>query len=106
MSTKLKIPHIPEEERTPLVTALLEIVRIQQELIQELRDEIARLKGDKPRPKIKPSVLEKGPGDRGKTGVGAKRPGSAKRKKNDKLEIHERRIVRADNVPAGSRFKG
>ena len=84
----------------------MEIVRIQQELIQELRDEIARLKGDKPRPKIKPSVLEKGPGDRGKTGVGAKRPGSAKRKKNDKLEIHERRIVRADNVPAGSRFKG
>jgi uncharacterized small protein (DUF1192 family) len=41
------------------VTALLEIIRILQEQIQELRDEIARLKGQKPKPKIKPSVLEK-----------------------------------------------
>ena len=40
-------------------TALVEIIRIQQEQIQELRDEIARLKGQKPKPKIKPSVLEK-----------------------------------------------
>ena len=40
-----KIPHIPDEERTPLVVALLEIIQIQQEQIQELRDEITRLKG-------------------------------------------------------------
>ena len=33
-----KIPKIPEEERTPLVVALLEIIRLQQEQIQELRD--------------------------------------------------------------------
>ena len=106
MSTKLKIPHIPEEERTPLMTSLLEIIQIQQELIQELRDEIARLKGDKPRPRIKPSVLEKGHSDAAGTGPRAKRPGSAKRKKTDKLEIHERRVLTADNVPQGSRFKG
>ena len=59
MKTTPKIPEIREEERTPLVTALVEIIRIQQEQIQELRDEIARLKGQKPKPKIKPSVLEK-----------------------------------------------
>ena len=53
-----RIPEIPEEERTPLVVALLEIVHLQQEQIQTLRDEIARLKGQKPRPKIKPSNLE------------------------------------------------
>jgi len=52
-----KIPEIREEERTPLVMALLEIIRTQQEQIPELRDEMARLKGQKP--KIKPSVLEK-----------------------------------------------
>ncbi len=43
MSATLKIPEISDEERTPSVTALLKIVQIQQELIQELRDEIARL---------------------------------------------------------------
>ena len=59
MKTTPKIPEIREEEYTPLVTALLEIIRIQQEQIQELRDEIARLKGQKPKPKIKPSVLQK-----------------------------------------------
>jgi Transposase IS66 family len=106
MSTKLKIPRIPEEERIPLVTALLEIIQVQQEQIQELRDEIARLKGDKPRPNIKPSALEKGSSGTAKTQAGQKRPGSAKRTKSDKLEIHERHIVKADNVPWGSRFKG
>jgi hypothetical protein len=37
MRTKLKITRIPEEERTPLVAALLEMIQVQQELIQELR---------------------------------------------------------------------
>jgi len=59
MKTTPKIPEIREEERSPLVTALLEIIRIQLEQIQELRDEIASLKGQKPKPKIKPSLLEK-----------------------------------------------
>jgi len=60
MKTTPKIPEIREDERsTPLVMVLLEIIRIQQEQIQELRDEIARLKGQKPKPKIKPSVLQK-----------------------------------------------
>jgi len=52
MTANPKIPYIGEEERTPLVVALLEIIRIQQDLIQELRDEIATLKGQKPKPKI------------------------------------------------------
>ena len=54
MKTTPKIPEIREEERTPLVAALVEIIRFQQEQIQELRDEIARLKGQKPKPQIKP----------------------------------------------------
>jgi hypothetical protein len=101
-----KIPHIPDEERTPLVAALLEIIQIQQDQIQELRDEIARLKGEKPRPKIRPSVLEKGSGNKNKTERSVKRPGSAKKRKTDNLEIHETLIIKADNVPPGSAFKG
>ena len=62
---KLELPNIPAEERTPLVESLLAIIRVQQdrlqqleETVQHLRDEIARLKGQKPRPDIKPSLLE------------------------------------------------
>ena len=106
MKTTPKIPEIGEEERTPSVTALLEIVQIQQEQIQELRDEIARLKGQKPKPKIKPSVLEKYFENKETKKEFTKRPGSTKREKTDKLEIHETFIVKADNVPPGSIFKG
>src|SRR5262249_10459092 len=49
-----ELPEIPPEERTPLVLRLLEIIQQQQELLQHLRDEIARLKGLPPRPTIAP----------------------------------------------------
>ncbi len=57
MSVIVKIPEISDKELTPSVVALSEIVQSQQEVIQELRDEIARLKGQKPKPRIKPSAL-------------------------------------------------
>ena len=71
-----KIPElaeIPESERTATMIALLAICQQQQELIvkqqeqihllkekvQGLKDEIARLKNLKPRPRLKPSALAK-----------------------------------------------
>lgn len=104
MAPRLKIPNILEEERTPLVVALLEIIRFQQEQIRELRDEIARLKGQKPRPKIRPSALEKHSEDKAPSASSKKRPGSAKRRKAP--TIYETVILRAHNVPKGSTFKG
>jgi len=103
MKTTPRIPEVGDEQRTPLVVTLLEIVQIQQELIQDLRDEIARLKGQSPRPRIKPSGLDKDTESRGASG---KRPGSAKRCKTEELNIHETMIVEAINVPRGSKFKG
>jgi hypothetical protein len=101
-----KMPHIPEEERTPLVVALLEIIEALLEQNQEFRDEIARLKGEKPKPKIKPSVLEKDPVKDKTKDTGGRRPGSAKREKTKKLEIHNTVIIPAPNVPPGSERHG
>lgn len=86
-----------------MVAALLEIVQTQQELIQELRDEIARLKGQKPKPRIKPSTLGKNSRNKDTQGRAGKR---AKRNKTERLEIHETVVVEARNVPTGSTFKG
>lgn len=105
MSSTPKIPPIPAEDMNPSVIALLEIIRIMQEQIQELRDEIARLKGQKPKPKIKPSTLEKVSRGMGKKGITEKRPGSTKRRKTAQLKTREE-VVKAESVPQGSRFKG
>src|SRR5271157_5540729 len=75
----LTLPEIPEAENTPLVRQLLEIIRTQQDRIQQLEDEILRLKGLKTRPVIAPSPLERPP--RPPREPGQKRPGSAKRSK-------------------------
>ncbi len=58
------VPKIPEQERTPVVAELLEIIGRMQEELQKLKDEIARLKGQKPKPKIKPSNMEKTGGEK------------------------------------------
>ena len=128
------LPIIPDSERTPLVERLLEqIERLMQdglrqtELIQQLRDEIAVLKGEKARPKFKPSGMETGtdpddpdeggddaPGGDGSEGDTSdpsdkpnKRPGSTKRNKTRDLEIHKTTVLKPRvPPPEGSVFKG
>jgi len=107
------IPEVPETERTPLVQALLLVIEalqekehLQQEQIQALRDEIAQLRGQKPKPQIKPSNLGKASEKKQKKKGKDKRAGSGKRSKTKELEIHETKVVRPDNIPEGSEFKG
>src|ERR1700688_3581286 len=109
---KMELPEIRAEERTPLVESLLAIIRVQQdriqqleETVQQLRDEIAILKGQKPRPDIRPSVVE----DRQSktTGPeGSKRPGSAKRPKTAELHIHHEVPLHLEDVPVGATLRG
>lgn len=107
---KLELPEIRPEELTPLVEALLAIIRQLadrvaefEQINQQLRDEIARLKGQKPRPDIKPSVLEAAPKTERKEGD--KRPGSAKRPKTAELTIHREEPLHAEGLPEGSKFR-
>jgi hypothetical protein len=99
----LLLPAISESETTPLVRQLLDIVRQQQEMIQQLRDEIARLKGLKTRPVIAPSPLEAPP--RPPRQPGQKRPGSAKRLKTAQLIMTDE-VVPLTDPPSGSVFRG
>jgi hypothetical protein len=105
------LPEIPEDERTPLVQQLLDIIALQQgriqqleERIQQLEDEIARLKGLKARPRISPSVLERP--RRPPRDPDAKRPGPAKRSKTAQLTITEEAVIPLPRVPEGAVFKG
>src|SRR5215475_13001643 len=86
------------------------LIEAQREEIERLKDTIALLKGQKGRPKIKPSQLETAkPGsaqEGGRTGSEQKRAGSAKRAKTAHLTIDQTEIIRPAQVPPGSVFKG
>jgi hypothetical protein len=75
-------------------------------MVAQLKDEIAILKGEKPRPQIKPSMLnqdqqESESPSRGETG---KDSGAGKKPKA--LVIHETQILQPEHIPAGSVFRG
>lgn len=108
---KAELPDIPADERTPAVESLLAIlrplldrVRQLEEANQQLRDEVAVLKGQKPRPAIRPSPLERPP--KPPRTDGDHRPGSLKRAKAAALPIHREVTLDLPDVPAGAVFKG
>jgi hypothetical protein len=114
---KLELPEIQPDERTPLVEALLAIIQVLldrnqqlEETVLQLRDEIAILKGQKPRPQISPSRLEAGSPPSPQAGSAkeglAKRPGSEKRAKNSQLTIHRTVPLHIDDLPPEAVLKG
>jgi hypothetical protein len=125
MPSPIRLPEIPDAERTPLVERLVVLIEAlaqenqrQAETIQQLRDEIAVLKGEKRKPTFKPSGMEEAttpdapPPEEGEAGAAGedppkKRPGSNKRSKTQQLTIHQEiPVPPAPPLPAGSRFKG
>ena len=93
MPSPIKLPDIPDAERTPLIEQLVALIEIlaektqqQAETIQPLREAIAVLKGEKGKPTFKPSGMED-PRDPDKTDPGTgestgQRAGSNQRSKS------------------------
>lgn len=84
-----------------LVVSLLGEVATLKQVVLEQRAEIARLKGLKGPPLIKPSGMEQATGPKPRSG-GGKRPGRGA--KRTRVAIEDQVVTVA--VPAGSRFKG
>ena len=100
MNIITRMPEIPEDQITPEIAQLLAIIELQIKEIQLLKDEIARLKGQKPKPKIKPSILQK------QTSTSKRKKRKNRAKKSKKLEIHEVVTIEPEHIPAGSTYKG
>ena len=95
------LEDLSRAELKALVAQLLGEVAELKHTIAAQRDEIARLKGLKGRPEIKPSGMEKA-----SQAPTRERAAGKRWRKRTELTIHEERILKAGPVPPGSRFKG
>ncbi len=95
---------ISEEDRSPLVDALLEHIQQLLKRIEQLEDEIQKLKKETRKPKFKPSGMDLKTEPKGSKPKKKKK--GPKRKKKPNLKIHEEKIIEPDNLPEGARSKG
>ena len=105
---KPQLPKISQEERTPLVDVLLELLAWQQKQIDALEQEILKLKGETTKPKIKPSKMDKATSedcDTDDSGPSKQNKGP-KRSKTEHLKIDATITVEPETIPEGSSFKG
>ena len=110
-SLKPQLPKINDEDRTPLVDVLLELLAWQQKQIDKLEQEILKLKGETVKPKIKPSKMDDdnpGQNDDSKNDNSdtTKKNKGPKRSKTEHLKIDVTVEIEPDNIPQGSVFKG
>ena len=102
---KPELPAITENERTPLVDVLLELLAWKDQRIDELEQEILKLKGETLKPKISPSKMDK---EKGEVKKGLPENGIKPEKisKAKSLKIDETVVIEPENIPAGAKFKG
>jgi hypothetical protein len=96
------VSALRDEDKTPLVRLLLQVIEQQCQRIAALEAEVARLKGPKkPASNSKPSALSKPAAAPSPDG---KRPGSEKRSKTKDLPIHEEIPLPPKDLPPGATF--
>jgi hypothetical protein len=102
VSAKIPLSELSRGDLEALTERLLAENAELKQTVADLRAEIAKLKGVKERPVIRPSGMEQRtePKSTEKTGKRGVKP-----RKTERLVIDEDRVIQA-NVPAGSRFKG
>jgi hypothetical protein len=104
-SPKPKLPEIPEAELTPLVQQLLGIILRQQEQIEELQEEIRRLKGHKGKPPIKPSRMDQEAQGDGEEAADKERKRGPKRSKTAQLQVVDE-VIAPEGLPTNAREQG
>jgi hypothetical protein len=97
--------EIPAEHQSDLVLLLVGLIQKQATEIQQLKDEIQRLKGTTRRPRIKPSVLLKDDKKKNIQPPG-KRSGSDKRSKTKDIRIDQDVVLPPTELPPGSVLEG
>lgn len=99
---------VDQEQRLEVQSKQIQLqseqLALQAEQIQRLKDEIAILKGEKGRPNIKPSGLNKDAG--GGDGGEQKKRGKPSCKKTHQLKIHHEEVIEPEHIPDGAKFKG
>ena len=102
-SLKPQLPKISNEDRTPLVDVLLELLAWQQIQIDKLEQEILKLKGETTKPKIKPSKMDEDAAENDEeNGDGrdkSKRNKGPKRSKTEYLQIDATFDIHPDTIP-------
>ena len=76
------------------------------QLGQQLRDEIAVLKGQKPRPQLHPSILSGPAPTNAPTTAKGRRRGKPTQRKTSQLSIHREVILHPATLPEGATLKG
>jgi hypothetical protein len=109
---QVELPDIPVEQRTPLVEALLGIVRPLLDRVheleatnQQLRDESALLKGQKPRPQLSPSILHV-PAPPATPTPKERRRGKPTRPRHTERTLHREVTLHPPTLPEGATLKG
>ena len=96
--------NIPENEKTPLVISLLEIINEQRKEIEALKEEILKSKKETIKPKMKASKLNDDNKDDDNKSKRESTKGKPKRKKI--IKIHEEITIEPKNIPEGAKFIG